>query len=112
MFQAKNWMIKSKLLLLLLLVLLLVLQIFDGLFTYIGVSTHGIDIEGNPLIKIIIYYLTPLYGLILVKGLAVFLLALAIKEVNRIYSKRLLFFIIFLNSLYLFAVYTWYIILF
>jgi hypothetical protein len=28
----------------------LLAQFFDGLFTYIGVSTYGVGVEGNPLI--------------------------------------------------------------
>jgi hypothetical protein len=28
----------------------LLAQIFDGIFTYIGVSTYGVGVEGNPLI--------------------------------------------------------------
>ena len=31
-------------------VVFLIVQVFDGVLTYIGVRTHGPDIEGNPLI--------------------------------------------------------------
>jgi hypothetical protein len=32
------------------LLVFLLAQVFDGAFTYIGVSVHGVDMEGNPLI--------------------------------------------------------------
>ena len=32
------------------LVLFLVLQVLDGVLTYVGVSTYGVSMEGNPLI--------------------------------------------------------------
>jgi hypothetical protein len=32
------------------LALFLVLQVLDGVLTYVGVSTYGVDMEGNPLI--------------------------------------------------------------
>lgn len=51
----------------------ILLQILDGILTYIGVSalSHGIDAEGNPIVKFLMRNLGPGTALLLVKGFAV-----------------------------------------
>lgn len=54
-------------------VLSALLQLLDGILTYIGVSTSplGLDVEGNPIIKGIMRSIGPGMALLLVKSFAV-----------------------------------------
>lgn len=51
----------------------IILQILDGVFTYAGVMYLGIgaEIEGNALLKTLMYILGPGTALVLVKGSAI-----------------------------------------
>ena len=46
----------------------IILQILDGTFTYWGVSTYGIEIEGNPFVSMLIEQFGLLPGLLMAKG--------------------------------------------
>lgn len=66
-------------------ILLCLLQVLDGVFTFIGVSRFGLEIEGNPLVRFLMEsfgYATALAG---IKGIAtlivLFLIYLA-KEIS------------------------------
>ena len=47
--------------------LLIIFQILDGLFTILGISFFGVEIEGNPLVRQIIEVIGPNFGIGLVK---------------------------------------------
>lgn len=51
----------------------IILQVIDGIFTYAGVLCLGlgIEIEGNPLLRSLMYELGPGTALMLIKGLAI-----------------------------------------
>lgn len=51
------------------------LQVLDGLVTYCGVNVYGTQGEGNPIIRHLIELWGPLYALVLVKGIAILLIA-------------------------------------
>jgi uncharacterized membrane protein len=50
---------------------LVLLQVLDALLTYRGLSIFGLEIEANPLIRILIERLGSFFGLLLVKSIAV-----------------------------------------
>jgi hypothetical protein len=50
---------------------LVVLQVLDALLTYRGVSMFGMEMEANPLIRILIERFGSFFGLFLVKSIAV-----------------------------------------
>lgn len=52
------------------LVAFLLAQCFDGVFTYVGVSTYGLRIEANPLIALLMTYLGHGTALAGAKGVA------------------------------------------
>jgi hypothetical protein len=62
----------------------IILQVIDGLFTYAGVRCLGIgmEVEGNPLIKSLMYAIGPGTALVAVKGLAIVTL-LYVKRASR-----------------------------
>ncbi len=43
-------------------ILLVVLQVLDGLFTYIGVTRLGLAVEGNPIVRWLMGHLGPFYA--------------------------------------------------
>ena len=49
----------------------IVLQIFDGILTYLGVKRFGIDGEGNPLIHMLMLNVGVVLALVLVKSFAI-----------------------------------------
>lgn len=49
----------------------IVLQIFDGILTYLGVKRFGINGEGNPLIHILMLNMGAVLALVTVKALAI-----------------------------------------
>src|SRR5689334_3321111 len=51
------------------LVVFLLAQCFDGVFTYIGVSSFGLGVEANPLVASVMATIGHGAGLIAVKGL-------------------------------------------
>ncbi len=52
------------------LVAFLLVQGLDGFFTYIGVSTYGLDIEANPLVSALMTYFGEAGGLVGAKAVA------------------------------------------
>jgi hypothetical protein len=57
----------------LVLVAFLLVQCFDGVFTYVGVSAYGLEIEGNPLVAGLMAQLGHGPGLLSAKMTAAFL---------------------------------------
>jgi hypothetical protein len=49
---------------------LIALQVIDFVLTYIGVSKHGLLMEGNPIVRAIMTQMGIFYGLLLCKGFA------------------------------------------
>ena len=49
----------------------IVLQIFDGILTYLGIKRFGIDGEGNPLVHILMVHMGTVLALVTVKTLAI-----------------------------------------
>jgi hypothetical protein len=88
------------------------LQVLDGVLTYIGVNSFncGILIEGNPILKFLMYKLGVANALILVKGTAIFI-TFYLKSIanDLVMLKRLLGII---NLIYLTVCGTWIYILF
>lgn len=54
---------------------LMILQVLDGILTAVGVSLHGVDMEGNPLIRGLMVAVGPIPALIFVKSLAMAVVA-------------------------------------
>lgn len=71
----------------------IVLQILDGLFTGYGAinSSLGIDVEGNPIVKMCMSYIGIIPALLIIKGTGIF----AIHFMNRIKTHTIFFVIIF-----------------
>lgn len=88
----------------------ILLQILDGLFTYIGVLRYGIDIEGNILIHTLMLFYVP-EVLFVVKTVAVLLLILFYFLIN-IKETILLILFFIINVVYLIVVCHWAYILF
>ena len=86
-----------------------VLQIADGLLTYIGVSRLGSSAEGNPLVRCFIDLFGPFQGILLVKLLgltAVYIICVRCIRVDD--TKWLQNFLISMISFYLiFAIIPW-----
>lgn len=51
--------------------LLIILQLLDGILTALGVSTHGIHLEANPILRSSMMHFGPLWTLLAAKGLAI-----------------------------------------
>jgi len=51
--------------------LLIILQVLDGLLTGLGVSSHGIHLEANPILRTSMMHIGPLWTLLAAKGLAI-----------------------------------------
>jgi hypothetical protein len=67
----------------LVLVAFLLVQCFDGVFTYVGVSAFGLAIEGNPIVAGLMTHLGHGPGLLSAKMVAVFLgICLHVREVH------------------------------
>lgn len=67
----------------------IVLQIFDGILTYLGVKRFGIDGEGNPLIHILMLNMGVVLALVAVKTLAILsLIAINSKVEENLIIKR------------------------
>lgn len=66
--------------------LLFPFQIIDGLLTYFGVLRYGIAVEDNPLLERLMYLITPLYALLFVKLLSIYLLIKVAKIINELPS--------------------------
>jgi hypothetical protein len=67
----------------LVLVAFLLVQCFDGVFTYVGVSTFGLAIEGNPIVAGLMTHLGHGPGLLSAKMVAVLLgICLHLREVH------------------------------
>jgi hypothetical protein len=64
--------------------LLCLLQALDGIFTSIGISRFGIDIEGNPLVRLLMEEYGQLMVLALLKALSVGSIVLLTCFTNRI----------------------------
>jgi len=61
----------------------LLVQCFDGVFTYVGVSTFGLDIEANPVVAGLMTHLGHGPGLLSAKMVAAFLgICLHFREVH------------------------------
>ena len=54
-----------------LVILLIILQLLDGILTALGVSTHGIHLEANPILRSSMMHFGPLWTLLAAKGLAI-----------------------------------------
>lgn len=86
--------------------LLLFLQLLDGLFTYIGIGRYGIEAEGNPIIKYLIFHFGSVSALFTVKLIA----CLAIMFLYYLYEDGSKAFSLVKNgilALYLYAVLCW-----
>jgi hypothetical protein len=67
----------------LVLVAFLLVQCFDGVFTYVGVSAFGLSIEANPIVAGLMTHLGHGPGLLSAKMVAVFLgICLHLREVH------------------------------
>lgn len=51
--------------------LLIILQLLDGILTGLGVSSHGIHLEANPILRTSMMQIGPLWTLLVAKGLAI-----------------------------------------
>ena len=51
--------------------LLIILQLLDGLLTGLGVSSHGIHLEANPILRSSMMHIGPLWTLLAAKGIAI-----------------------------------------
>jgi len=96
-------------------ILLFILQILDGLFTYLGVQKfRTINVEGNPIVHYVMSQLGPAEGLITIKLIACLFLVIlfyqTMKDTIRIklFPRCLDFFIL----LYSVVVWTWFELLF
>lgn len=89
-----------------LILLNLVLQILDGLLTYIGVRLIGLEGEGNYLIKLIMTHFGVFQGLVLVKLSSIVILSMAFLSIP-IVPKKVFMLLLPINIIYLFAVFTW-----
>lgn len=59
----------------------IILQILDGIFTGYGVlySSLGVEVEGNPLVKLMMSNLGVIPGLFIVKGVGIYMLSFLYK---------------------------------
>lgn len=87
-----------------LLVLLILLQILDGLITGVAISLYGVWVEGNPIIKFFVSNFG-LISLVPIKGIAVFILILFIKNLEKIYNPVFNLSVILVTSIYLAVVF-------
>lgn len=94
---------------------LFILQIFDGLYTYLGVQKFGtIDVEGNPIVHYAMTHLGVAGGLLLIKAIACLFIAILYYETwkDRVHVKLFPRCLDFFIMLYSVVVWTWYEILF
>lgn len=90
----------------------IVMQALDGALTYVGVGIHGLEIEGNPIVKYALSELGPLVGMCFIKGLAITVLICILlvprKELTSI-SNMWFYYVCFtaINVVYSFVVYYW-----
>jgi len=87
--------------------LLIVYQVLDALLTYWGIKTlgHGINIEGNPLIRQLMSHIGVIMTLVLVKSIVILYLSSFLRiDKHPIVSKLLIFIIC---AFYTFVVGTW-----
>lgn len=91
-----------------LIVSLLIVQFLDMNFTYFGILNHGsVEIEGNPLVKWLCYHLGAMFGLSLVKSLALFVLSYAYHTESLLNSKFLFTSLFIVSSFYLYVMFCW-----
>lgn len=89
-----------------------ILQIVDGILTYVGVVRFGTtDVEGNPIVKYCMNQLGAGEALILIKTLAILVVLLLSRSDN---SNKVIFkrFLIPINLLYTVSAFMWLYILF
>jgi hypothetical protein len=71
----------------------IVLQVLDGVFTYIGVLHYGIEIEGNPLVRNTFLAIGAAPTLLLFKGSAIVVVSVLKKVSNAPLTRRLMGFV-------------------
>ena len=103
-------------LLVFIIVQLILLQFADGYLTYLGVSQHGPDIEGNPIIKFMIIHMGTIPALVTAKGLCIllclwFLKGSTLDSLDKAQSKFLIGVLGFVYLFYLIVIVAWLIIL-
>jgi len=91
--------------------LLIFSQLFDGIFTYMGVRIGGLDVEGNPIVKYLMTNLGAAGGLILIKILAISMLSY-LYTVSHRYDKKFSIVLMFIFVIYLVVLILWFRLLF
>lgn len=64
--------------------ILISFQLFDAIFTLEGINRYGIVVEGNFLVRTVLIWLTPLYGMCFIKGVAISLCLLLYKTASTV----------------------------
>jgi len=85
---------------------LIVLQILDGVFTYIAVDKYGVNVEANPLVKLLIVKYGHLWSLFVLKLLAIIIIIVLSKKADeyKFISNSLIFVAMFY---FFFAIVPW-----
>ena len=87
---------------------LAILQILDGVLTYIAVSNYGYELEGNILIQYLLSFVGAGCGLLLAKTFALTITYLVYKRLTTTtYQEALIFFCYVVAWVYFFAVTIW-----
>jgi hypothetical protein len=84
-------------------ILAMILQVLDGLYTYIGIRLFGSVIEGNPIIRFAVNLAGAELALISIK----FAACLMISYISRVKSNQVFYMLIFVNFVYLNVVALW-----
>lgn len=87
--------------------ILYIFQLLDIVLTYFGLHIYGVEAEGNPLVKYIIYNTNILVGLLLIKIPAILLIFYILKYLEKLYTNRLFYFVILLNLIYFISTLMW-----
>jgi Domain of unknown function (DUF5658) len=85
-----------------------ILQVFDGILTYIGTTYYGPAAEGNALIQRLMVNFGVIPSLLIVKLIAISMIYL-VYRINKttLIKKRLFIPLIFVTGLYVWAVVVW-----
>jgi len=91
--------------------ILILLQFFDGYFTYLGICSKGIIIEGNPIIRHFITLFGNFWGLVVPKVFGISLILFIYEAITRSLKPKIyhLALLTILNMFYIWAVYDWFI---